>query len=138
MTWRDDALCVSSTCIMFIIVYVQEKWHDVKVNHSRQSCMIQLSSENLLFHFYRKASEKIFQKRLFALRKENFTRSNLFCGISFRMYVLRTAVCGKWNSLNIMHTVPMMIPQKPHTDSRLVTQKPITALETSSGIHLQR
>lgn len=91
--------------------------------------MIQLSSENLLFHFSRNTSDKHFpRKRLFALaaqERTNFTISNLFCGINFRMLEM-LRVCGKCNSLK-HHTNDDST--KPHTDS-LVTQKPITALET--------
>lgn len=154
--FRDDALCASSTCIMFIIVRIRVKWHDVKINHS--SRVIQLPSEKLLFHFStEKASEEILPKKAFLpSRKENL-RDQIYSAVSVSSFRSRreilecdshhaatqwwcrkchTQTCHtktfrdfKWNSTAEIKTRNDIFPQPNNTNF-------ISWLETWSCVHI--
>lgn len=98
--------------------------------------MIQLSSEKFIISLLRgKCQWNFLEKGFSPSERRNFYDIKFILRYQFpnaRVRLRASAWCVA-NAIhwNIMHTVPMMIPQKPHTDSpRLVTQKPITALET--------
>lgn len=82
------------------------KWNDVMwrwtVAQSSQLSMIQLSSGKFIIFI----SEKMFKKGFLPSEKKILRRSNLFCGISFKIWVLRILECGK---KRYMHS---LIPQK--------------------------
>lgn len=124
--------------------YFRVKWHETKVNQHR---MIQLSSLKFIIPLF--VTEKRFPKRPFCppqsenvkgekkiLRYQIYSAVSIFRKLASRIFLWALAECN-WMLNNIMHTAAARAAHRLPLAETCHT-KPITALETSSGIHLQR